>query len=122
MEIRITGKNTLVTDAVKDWVFRKVSKIERYAPRLVEAHVIIKKEKLFYLAEITVLASRHRIYGEGRDKENLYTAIDWACERVASQLKKFREKMKSHHPSKKQKTGNRKKAKSIILSEEGESE
>lgn len=120
MEIRITGKNALVTDAVKDWVFRKVSKIERYAPRLVESHVILKKEKIFYVAEITVLAAKHRIYGEGRDKENLYTAIDWACERVGVQLKKFREKIKGHHLSERRRIGNRKKAKSII--EEGESE
>ena len=85
-----------VTEAVKEWVHRKVPKLERYAPRLVSSHVIVKKEKRFYVAEITVLARRHRIYGEGRDEENLYTAIDWACERVAVQLKKFREKIKSH--------------------------
>ena len=112
MEIRITGKSLPVTEGVKEWVHRKVSKLERYAPRLVESHVIVKKEKHFYVAEITVLGSRHRVYGEGRDKENLYTAIDWACERVVTQLKKFREKVKSHHqpknqPSKKRRINDR---------------
>ncbi len=86
-----------VTEPIKSWVHRKVGKLERYAPRLVESHVILKKEKYFYVAEITLLASRLRAYGEGKDKENLYTAIDWACERMVKQLKKFREKMKSHH-------------------------
>ena len=87
-----------VTERIKEWVFRKTSKLERYAPRLVESHVIVKKEKYFYVAEVTVLAKHLRIYGEGRHKENLYTAIDGACERVAVQLRKFREKIKSHHP------------------------
>ena len=99
MEIRITGKNLTVTEGVKNWVERKVSKLEKYAPRLVESHVIVKKEKHFYVAEITILAKHLRAYGEGKDKENLYTAIDWACDRVVKQLKKFREKIKSHHLS-----------------------
>lgn len=88
----------VVTEGIKEWIFRKASKLERYVPRLVESHVIVKKEKYFYVAEVTVLGRHLRSYGEGRDKENLYTAIDWACERVAKQLKKFQEKIKSHHP------------------------
>ena len=87
----------VVTEPIKDWVYRKVSKLDRYAPRVVESHVILKKEKYFFVAEITLLASHLRAYGEGKDKGNLYTAIDWACERMAKQLKKFREKVKSHH-------------------------
>ena len=96
MEIQITGKNMPVTEGIKQWVFRKASRLERYAPRLVESHVIVKKEKYFYVAEVTVLGKHLRVYGEGRDKENLYTAIDGACGRVAKQLRKFREKIKSH--------------------------
>ncbi len=97
MEIRITGKGLEVTERIKDWVVRKASKLERYVPRLVESHVILKKEKYFFIAEITSLGPQLRVYGEGRHKGNLYTAIDTACERVEKQLKKFREKVKSHH-------------------------
>lgn len=100
MEIRITGKKMEVTQGIKEWVFRKASKLERYVPNLVEAHAILKKEKYFYVAEITVLGRHLRAYGEGQDKENLYTAIDLACDRVAKQLRKFRERIKNHHPSK----------------------
>ena len=96
MDIRITGKNLAVTDGIKDWVQRKVPKLEKYLPRIVESHVIVKKEKYFYVAEITILAKHHRVFGEGQDKDNLYTAIDLACDRVAKQLKKYREKIKSH--------------------------
>lgn len=97
MEIRLTAKNMSVTEGIKEWVFRKTSKLEKYVPRLVESHVIVKKEKYFYVAEVTVLGRHLRAYGEGRDKENLFTAIDWACDRVAKQLVKFRDKVKSHH-------------------------
>lgn len=96
MEIRITGKNLSVTQGIKDWVLRKAGKLEKYLPRIVESHVILKKEKYFYVAELTLLAKHLRVFGEGQDKENLYTAIDLACDRVAKQLRKYREKIKSH--------------------------
>ena len=96
MEIRITTKGTPPTEGVKDWVFRKVSKLEKYFPRIVEAHVFLKKERYFFVAEITLLAKNHRIFGEGEDKDNLFTAIDLACHRVATKVRKYREKIKSH--------------------------
>lgn len=96
MEIRITGKSLEITQGIKDWIHRKASKFEKYVPRLVESHFIVKKEKYFYVAEATVLAKHLRVFGEGSDKDNLYTAIDLACSRVEKQLKKFREKIKSH--------------------------
>lgn len=86
-----------VTEGIKDWVSRKASKLEKYVPRIVESHVIVKKEKYFYVAEMTLLAKHLRVYGEGQDKDNLYTAIDLACDRVAKQLVKYREKIKSHN-------------------------
>lgn len=101
MDIRITGKGLAVTEGIREWVFRKVSKLEKYAPRLVESHAILKREKYFYVAELTLVAKHLYIYGEGRDKDNVYTAIDLACARVAKQLRKFREKIKGHYQSKK---------------------
>ncbi len=86
-----------VTQGIKDWVERKASKLEKYVPRIVESHVILKKEKYFFVAELTLLAKNLRVYGEGQDKDNLYTAIDLACDRVAKQLVKYREKIKSHN-------------------------
>ena len=97
MEIHLTAKNLSATEGVKNWVFEKVGKFEKYSPRLVESHVILKKEKYLYVAEVTLVGGHLYVYGEGSDKESLFTAIDLACDRVAVQLKKFREKLKRHH-------------------------
>ena len=82
---------------MKDHLREKLSKFERYAPRLVESHVILKKEKYLFEAEITLLAKHLKACGKARAKENIYAAIDQACDRVEKQLKKFREKIKDHH-------------------------
>ncbi len=97
MDIRILGKNLSVTEGMKDHLSDKLVKFEKYAPRLVESHVVLKKEKYFYVAEVTLLAKNFRAYGDGRSKENIFTAMDDACLRVEKQLKKFREKIKKHH-------------------------
>lgn len=97
MKIQITGKQVRVTEEVKDWVERKVSRLDRYSPRIVESHVILKKEKYLYVAEVTLQASGLYAFGEGRHKTNLFTAIDTASDRVAAQLRRFRDKLKGHH-------------------------
>ncbi len=96
MDIRYVGKNLRVTEGMKDHLHEKLVKLEKYAPRLVESHVVLKKEKYLYETEITLLAKNWRAYGEGVSKENIYTAIDQAYVRIEKQLKKYREKVKQH--------------------------
>lgn len=97
MDIRFSGKNIKVTEGMKDHFEEKILKLDKYAPRIVEAHGIVKKEKYVYIAEVTLLAKHLRAYGEGRSKENVFTAIDQAAVKIEKQLKKFREKIKDHH-------------------------
>ena len=97
MDIRLAGKNLSVTDGMKEHLQQKLGRFEKFLPRLVEAHVILNKEKYFYEAEVTVLAKNLKAFGEASSKANIYAAIDQACERVEKQLKKFREKVKDHH-------------------------
>ena len=97
MDIRYLGKNLSVTQGMKEHMQEKLVKLEKYSPKLVESHVVLKKEKYLFAAEITLLAKNLRAYGEGASKENIYTAIDKAYERIEKQLKKFREKTKNYH-------------------------
>ena len=97
MDIRVAGKNIAVTEGMKEHLRGKLSKFEKYAPRLVESHVVLKKEKYLFWAEITLLTRHLRAYGEASSKENIFAAIDQAYLRVEKQLKKFREKLKDHH-------------------------
>ena len=97
MDIRFSGKNISVTEGMREHLKEKILKLDKYAPRIVEAHAVVKKEKYVYIAEITLLAKHLRAYGEGKAKENVFTAIDQAAVKIEKQLKKFREKIKDHH-------------------------
>ena len=100
MNIRITGQKIAVKESLKNHLREKLQKFEKYAPRLVDSHVLLRQEKHFIVAEITLVAKHLRAYGEGSHKDNVYAAIDQACMRVEKQLKKFREKVKKNHHKK----------------------
>lgn len=97
MKVQFTSKKIKTTEAVKNYAKDRLEKLDRYAPKLVESHVILKQQKYFFEAEVTLFGKNLRAYGEGRSKENIYVALDQACSRVEKQLKKYREKVKAHH-------------------------
>lgn len=97
MDVRCVGKNLKVTKEMKDHVEDKISRLGKFAPRTVQAHVVLGKEKYIYYAHVTVQGKNLQAYGEGKQKENLFAAVDQAVERVSKQLKKFRDKIKDHH-------------------------
>ncbi len=101
MEARFSGQGLTVTQGMREHMLEKLSKLDRYAPRLVESHVILKKEKYVFWAELTLSAKNFRAYGEAKSKENVYAAMDLAYSRVEKQLKKYREKVKAHHKGEK---------------------
>jgi len=97
VDIRFTGQNLKVTEGMKAHLEERLPKFEKYAPRLVEAHVFLKKEKYIFQAEITLAAKDFHAFGKGEAKDNIFAAMDEAYERVEKQLKKFRAKSKGHH-------------------------
>jgi putative sigma-54 modulation protein len=109
VDIRFSGKNIAVTEGMKEHLSEKLEKLEKYAPKLVEAHVFLKKEKYLFFTEITLLGKNLRVYGDAGSKENVFAAMDQAYVRIEKQLKKFREKVKDHH-----KTSVKKAAKSMM--------
>ncbi len=97
MDIRFSGQNLKITAGMKEHLEERLPKFEKYAPRIVEAHVFLKKEKYMFKAEITLAAKDFHAFGMGEAKENIFAAMDEAYERVEKQLKKFRSKSKGHH-------------------------
>jgi len=97
MDIRFSGMKMTVTQGMQSHFKDKILRLDKYAPKIVESHIVLKKQKYGFEAEIILLSKNFRACGQGKDKENVYTAIDQAYDRVEKQLKRHREKEKSHH-------------------------
>ena len=93
MNIKITAKNLELTDALKDYVQKKLTKVEKYFDYLIDINVVLEIQKNVHLAEILVNAKG--VFLKGLEKsEDLYASIDLAIDKIERQLSKYKKKLK----------------------------
>ena len=90
MQIKITGKELKVTDAINDYVERKMERIAKYFEHA-EADVTIKVEKAVQIAEIKVSANGEMFRAVTEDKD-LYASIDKDIDILEGQIRKAKTK------------------------------
>ena len=90
MQIKITGKELKVTEAINDYVERKMERIAKYFEDA-EADVAIKVEKNVQIAEIRVSANGEMFRAVTEDKD-LYASIDKDIDILEGQIRKSKTK------------------------------
>jgi len=91
MQMNISGHHLDVTDAIKDYVTNKLSKLERHHDRITSTNVILSVDKLIQKAEATVHVSGGEFFANS-ENEDLYAAIDMLADKLDRQLIKHKEK------------------------------
>ena len=90
MQIKITGKELKVTEAINDYVERKMERISKYFEDA-EADVVIRVEKNVQIAEIKVSANGEVFRAVTEDKD-LYASIDKDIDILEGQIRKAKTK------------------------------
>ena len=90
MQIKITGKELKVTEAINDYVERKMDRIAKYFEDA-EADVVLKVEKTAQIAEIRVSANGEIFRAVTEDKD-LYASIDKDIDILEGQIRKTKTK------------------------------
>ena len=90
MQIKITGKELKVTDAINDYVEKKLERVAKYFEDA-EADVVIKVEKNLQIAEIKVSANGEIFRAVTEDKD-LYASIDKDIDILEGQIRKAKTK------------------------------
>ena len=90
MQIKITGKGLKVTDAINDYVERKMERIAKYFDDA-EADVLIRVEKNAQIAEMKVSANGEVFRAVTEDKD-LYASIDKDIDILEGQIRKYKTK------------------------------
>ena len=91
MNIKIVGKDLKATEAIKDYVGKKLERIEKYFEGDIEVLVTIKVEKNVQIAEmhVTVKGDTYRAVTEHSD---LYASIDKDIDILEGQIRKSKTK------------------------------
>ncbi len=91
--IQITGRHVEITQPIRDYVEKKLGKMERHFDHVTQIHVILSVEKTDHKAEATVHASGHAdLFAEAKEA-NMYAAIDGLSEKLTRQITKHKEKI-----------------------------
>ena len=91
MNIKITGKDLTATEAIKDYVTKKVERLVKYFGEDMEVTVTIKCEKNEQIAELFVLANGDT-YKAVTSHKDLYAAIDKDIDIIEGQIRKTKTK------------------------------
>ena len=95
MQLTISGHHIDVTEALRDYVTNKISRLEKHHDRITNTHVILTVEKLQQKAEATLHISGADLYADS-ESEDLYAAIDSLTDKLDRQLIKHKEKHRNH--------------------------
>ena len=91
MNIKITGKDLTATEAIKEYVEKKVERIEKYFGEEFDVTVTIKAEKNMQIAEMHVNA-KGNTYRAMTEHKDLYAAIDKDIDILEGQIRKIKTK------------------------------
>ena len=95
MQISVTGKNLEITEAIRNYVNKKIGNLERYFRREGDwANVILWTERGQFLVEVSAGGGGSAIYAQART-EDMYASIDEVAEKLKKQIKKYKEKIKA---------------------------
>lgn len=94
MNISITGQNIEITPALREYAEEKVTRVRRFLNTTINAHVILKVEKLDHVAEVTIHANGADLHGKDR-QENMYAAIDSVMDKIDRQAEKIKGKQQA---------------------------
>ena len=94
MKITIRGKNAVVTDALKSYLGKKLTKLTRYFDSIQEAQVTVSTVGDNYSVEVTIPLNGGMILrGEDMSRESFYEAVDAVSEKLERQVRKYRTKL-----------------------------
>ncbi|WP_224243290.1 ribosome hibernation-promoting factor, HPF/YfiA family [Hyalangium gracile] len=96
MQMNITFRQFGASDSLKEYAREKVDRVNRLLDRAGEAHVVLSLERHLHHADITIHSGSWVL--RGREKsEDMYASIDLAMDKIERQLRRYKDKLKSHH-------------------------
>lgn len=97
MKLVIHGKNIEITDAIREYVHQKIEKAVSHFQNItneVDVHLSVARNPRIntrQAAEVTIYANGSIIRAE-ESSENLYASIDLVADKIARQLRKYKER------------------------------
>lgn len=99
MKVTITGRNLVITDAIREQVERKLEKFDKYFRGDVEAHATFSVQKGNHIVEVMIPLKNDAVFRAEARTEDMYNSIDEAIDKISKQMKKHKTKIEKRFHS-----------------------
>ncbi|MBI5560197.1 MAG: ribosome-associated translation inhibitor RaiA [Deltaproteobacteria bacterium] len=98
MQTSVTFRHMDPSDALRGYAEQKSERLLKYLVEPVEVHWTLSVEKIRHIAEATIAAKDFSIKAQESTKE-MYSSIDEVIDKLERQVRRHKEKVKSHKSS-----------------------
>ena len=95
MQINLAGHHVEITEALREYVNTKFSKLERHFDHINNVHVVLTVEKLNQIAEATVHLNGSEVHAKAQNGD-MYASIDSLVDKLDRQILKYKGKITQH--------------------------
>lgn len=97
MKILITGRHVGVTDAMKEYAHTKAEKLTHLWDRATSCRVTMDTDRNEHHVEMVLQVNRGVTLVGKANAPDMYAACDMAEQKLAQQLRKYKERLTDHH-------------------------
>jgi len=94
MQIQITMRHAELTPEIKEFVERRLAKLEKLTHKPVEVHVVLSQEKFRYVTEAALAAGRTNLRCKAESHDPLLS-VDQAVDKLDRQFRKTLARVRS---------------------------
>ena len=96
MKVKVIGKNIEVTEALRNIVEKKISRLDRYFGSDVEAHTTMSVQKNNHTIEVTIPFNGVILRAEERN-EDMYISLDIVMDKLERQIRKQKTRLEKRN-------------------------
>lgn len=98
MQLSVTFRNMDTSEALKNYVQERTSRLTKYIDKPLETQVTLSVQKFRQTADVIINANGIRIAGQ-EAHEDMYAAVDLVMDKIERQVKKYKGKIRKHKPA-----------------------
>ena len=95
MQINLSGHHVDISEALRNYVESKFSRLQRHFDQITSTDVLLIVENSTQKSEAKIHVAGAEIFAAA-ESENMYSAIDLMTDKLDRQLIKFKEKTRGH--------------------------
>jgi len=93
VKIKIAGRHTEASEALRGYIIQKTEALERFFDRIVSVDVVLSVEKERQIADFHAHLTNRKVISAREESGDMYASIDKAIDRLRRQLVKFKDQL-----------------------------